>query len=193
MKYCIKLFKCIPRTESQSTSKCKVRIKWSVLSVECFHSPVTFETAAFSLWDLSTRDGDRTQPSITIITSNRLGSTHQCTNLWPCVCVCIWIWFSAFLSYSIPLCSLINQYLSNLARKFPETKFLKSISSVCIPNYPDKNLPTIFVYFENDLKKQFVGPFAVGGLNSKQDGECSLDPKGLSVEADGITLPFPSP
>ncbi|XP_076438078.1 phosducin-like protein 3 [Babylonia areolata] len=69
----------------------------------------------------------------------------------------------------IPLCSLVNQYLSNLARKFPETKFLKSVSSVCIPNYPDKNLPTIFVYFENDLKKQFVGPLAFGGMNLKQD------------------------
>ena len=66
---------------------------------------------------------------------------------------------------------MINHYLANLAQKYPETKFLKSISSVCIPNYPDKNLPTIFVYHENDMKKQFVGPFQVGGMNLKQDGK----------------------
>ena len=42
---------------------------------------------------------------------------------------------------------------------------------MCIPNYPDKNLPTLFVYFENDLKKQFVGPLVLGGMNLKQDGE----------------------
>ncbi|XP_036356775.1 phosducin-like protein 3 isoform X1 [Octopus sinensis] len=64
----------------------------------------------------------------------------------------------------IPLCTLINQHLTGLARKFPQTKFIKSISSVCIPNYPDKNLPTIFVYFEGNIKKQFVGPFAFGGM-----------------------------
>lgn len=73
--------------------------------------------------------------------------------------------------YRSPLCSLVNQHMYNLAHKFPETKFLKSISSLCIPNYPDKNLPTIFVYFEGELKKQFVGPVALGGMNLKQEGE----------------------
>lgn len=65
----------------------------------------------------------------------------------------------------IPLCCLINQHLVTLSHKFRQTKFIKSISTVCIPNYPDKNLPTIFVYFEGELKKQFVGPFAFGGMN----------------------------
>ncbi|XP_052249723.1 LOW QUALITY PROTEIN: phosducin-like protein 3 [Dreissena polymorpha] len=69
----------------------------------------------------------------------------------------------------IPLCKLLNQHLSNLAQKFPETKFLSSVSSLCIPNYPDKNLPTIFVYKEGEMKKQFVGPLAFGGINLKKD------------------------
>lgn len=69
----------------------------------------------------------------------------------------------------IPLCTLVNQHLYNLARKFPQVKFLKSISSVCIPNYPDKNLPTIFVYYEGDMKKQMVGPLAFGGMNLTQN------------------------
>lgn len=71
----------------------------------------------------------------------------------------------------VPLCKLINQHLSALAQKFPDVKFLKSVSSVCIPNYPDKNLPTLFVYYESDLKKQYVGPMVFGGMNFKQDGK----------------------
>jgi hypothetical protein len=56
-----------------------------------------------------------------------------------------------------------------LAAKFPAVKFIKSISTTCIPNYPDKNLPTIFIYYENELKHQIIGPFEFNGMNFKQD------------------------
>ena len=59
--------------------------------------------------------------------------------------------------------------MTNLSQKFPECKFVKSISSVCIPNYPDKNLPTIFIYKAGEMKKQFVGPHEFGGMNLTQD------------------------
>ncbi|ELK08952.1 Phosducin-like protein 3 [Pteropus alecto] len=65
----------------------------------------------------------------------------------------------------IPLCALLNQHFSTLARKFPDVKFIKAISTTCIPNYPDKNLPTIFVYLEGDIKAQFIGPLVFGGMN----------------------------
>lgn len=65
----------------------------------------------------------------------------------------------------IPLCSLINHHLSGLARKFPDVKFIKAISTTCIPNYPDRNLPTVFVYREGDIKAQFIGPLVFGGMN----------------------------
>uniref|UniRef100_A0A8C0NYL9 Phosducin-like protein 3 n=1 Tax=Canis lupus familiaris TaxID=9615 RepID=A0A8C0NYL9_CANLF len=65
----------------------------------------------------------------------------------------------------IPLCALINQHFSRLARKFPDVKFIKAISTTCIPNYPDRNLPTIFVYLEGDIKAQFIGPLVFGGMN----------------------------
>lgn len=69
----------------------------------------------------------------------------------------------------IPLCALINQHLSGLARKFPDVKFIKAISKTCIPNYPDRNLPTIFVYLEGDIKAQFIGPLVFGGMNLTRD------------------------
>lgn len=69
----------------------------------------------------------------------------------------------------IPLCALINQYMSAMAAKFPDVKFLKSISTTCIPNYPDKNLPTIFVYYEGNMKAQILGPEQFRGMNMTQD------------------------
>lgn len=64
----------------------------------------------------------------------------------------------------IPLCTLVNQYLANLARKFPMAKFLKSISTTCIPNWPDSNLPTIFIYHNGNMVKQFIGPVELRGM-----------------------------
>ncbi|XP_064455913.1 phosducin-like protein 3 [Ornithodoros turicata] len=69
----------------------------------------------------------------------------------------------------IPYCTLINQHLNLLAAKFKATKFLKSVSTTCIPNYPDKNVPTIFVYYDGKMKKQFIGPDAFGGMKLKVD------------------------
>lgn len=71
----------------------------------------------------------------------------------------------------IPHCAILNEHLKVLAAKFPTTKFLKAISTTCIPNFPDKNLPSIFIYFEGDLKKQIVGPFELRGPNISQDGK----------------------
>ncbi|CAL8266716.1 unnamed protein product [Lota lota] len=80
----------------------------------------------------------------------------------------IWVVLHLY-KQGIPLCTLINQHLAELARKFPQTKFLKSISTTCIPNYPDRNLPTLFVYYEGEMKAQFIGPLVFGGMNLKAD------------------------
>merc|ERR1712086_1118838 len=69
----------------------------------------------------------------------------------------------------VPLCNLINEYMNRLAPRFPLTKFIKAISTTCIPNYPDKNLPTIFVYHEGKMKGQLVGPEQFRGMNLTQD------------------------
>ena len=47
----------------------------------------------------------------------------------------------------VPLAALVNEYMNRLAPKFPTTKFLKAISTTCIPNYPDKvsQLFSVFV------------------------------------------------
>lgn len=68
-------------------------------------------------------------------------------------------------SRGVPFCSLVNQHMNQLAMMFPATKFIRAVASTCIPNYPERNLPTIFVYYEGQLKKQFVGLVELGGTN----------------------------
>lgn len=80
----------------------------------------------------------------------------------------IWVILHLY-KQGIPLCALINEHMRNLAPRFPTVKFLKSISTTCIPNYPDRNLPTIFIYFEGELKKQIVGPLEFRGPNLTRD------------------------
>jgi len=94
----------------------------------------------------------------------------------------VWVVLHLYKS-GIPLCSLVNQFLVQLSAKYPQIKFLKSVSTVCIPNFPDRNLPAIFCYYEGDLKTQLVGPLAFGGLSLTQaDLEYKLHKGGVPTE-----------
>lgn len=52
--------------------------------------------------------------------------------------------------------------LEELATKYPATKFVKIISTDCIPNYPDRNLPTLLVYNNGAVKANHVGIHSFG-------------------------------
>jgi len=71
----------------------------------------------------------------------------------------------------VQLCNVINHHFNELARQFPMTKFLKGVSTTVIPNYPDKNLPTIFVYHEGKMKAQIIGPQTFSNNVSKDQLE----------------------
>ncbi|GAV04142.1 hypothetical protein RvY_14466-1 [Ramazzottius varieornatus] len=81
----------------------------------------------------------------------------------------IWVVLHLY-KQGIPLCALINRHLTGLAYKFPHVKFLKSIATTCVPNFPDSSLPAIFLYYEGDLRRQLVGALEFGGMNLSQDG-----------------------
>eukprot|EP00729_Bicosta_minor_P010828 gene10827-34236_t len=97
--------------------------------------------------------------------------------------------FVALLLYrtDLPVCRLLQQHFATLAPKFKNTKFVQSVAQSCIPNYPDKNLPTVFVYHEDDLKMQFTGPAIFGGESMKEnDVEWALSCSGaLETEMEG--------
>ncbi|CAG8576902.1 5463_t:CDS:2 [Dentiscutata heterogama] len=76
----------------------------------------------------------------------------------------VWVVVHLFKD-SIPECKLMNAHLATLAAKYKATKFIKIIGDQCIPNYPDKNLPTLLIYGEGDMTLQLVGLAELGGLN----------------------------
>lgn len=54
-------------------------------------------------------------------------------------------------------CKLVSGYLDILAIKYPATKFVSIVGDKCIPNYPDRNLPTLLIYRNGELRRQIVG------------------------------------
>lgn len=102
------------------------------------------------------------------------------------------------------VCRRLQQIIAILACKHKATKFVQSVGSNCIPNYPDRNLPTVFIYHEGELVTQFVGPRIFGGEGmGVKDVEWALaqqkalttdleeDPKGAGakpVSPIGVTL-----
>ena len=59
--------------------------------------------------------------------------------------------------------------LERLAAKFGDVKFLKIVSTECIPGYPDRNLPTLLVYKDDDMLAQWVGTKMFGGAQYGAD------------------------
>ncbi|CAG8547501.1 13309_t:CDS:2 [Acaulospora colombiana] len=76
----------------------------------------------------------------------------------------VWVVVHLFKDY-IPECKLVNMHLATLAEKHKVTKFLKIIGDQCIPNYPDRNLPTLLIYGEGDMRHQLTGLSQLGGMN----------------------------
>ncbi|XP_043698571.1 phosducin-like protein 3 [Telopea speciosissima] len=68
------------------------------------------------------------------------------------------VWVVVFLfKEGIPECGQLMPCLEELAARYPATKFVKIISTDCIPNYPDRNLPTLLVYNNGAVKATYVG------------------------------------
>ncbi|XP_075705728.1 phosducin-like protein 2 isoform X2 [Rhinoderma darwinii] len=74
----------------------------------------------------------------------------------------VWVVLHLYRS-SVPMCDLLNNHLGILAKKFPETKFLKAAADNCIPNYMDACVPTLLVYRNGLIKGRFIGMDQCGG------------------------------
>lgn len=68
------------------------------------------------------------------------------------------VWVIVFLyKDGVPDCGVLLKCLEELATRYPAMKFVKIISTECIPKYPDANLPTILVYNNSAVKGTYVG------------------------------------
>ncbi|OVA20636.1 phosducin [Macleaya cordata] len=74
--------------------------------------------------------------------------SQAASDVWVVVCL---------YKEGIPECGILLRCLEELATRYPATKFVKIISTDCIPNYPDRNVPTILVYNNSAVKATYVG------------------------------------
>lgn len=63
----------------------------------------------------------------------------------------------------IPHCALVEEAFLSLAGKFKAVKFIKIRSTQAVENWPDRNLPTVFAYYDGELKHQVITIKALGG------------------------------
>ena len=70
-------------------------------------------------------------------------------------------------------CRLLEKVLTQVAHKFKAVKFTKIVSTSAVENWPDYNLPTLFVYHEGELKTQTLGIKKLGGRSITPAGKLS--------------------
>jgi len=58
------------------------------------------------------------------------------------------------------------EFTRTLAGRYPQTKFVSIVGDKCIPNYPDRNLPTLILYRNG----QMVDNLVAWGANEKEPG-----------------------
>jgi len=57
-------------------------------------------------------------------------------------------------------------FIRTLAERYPQTKFVSIVGDKCIPNYPDRNSPTLILYRNG----QIVDNLVAWGANEKEPG-----------------------
>lgn len=72
---------------------------------------------------------------------------------------------------SIVECEVLDEAMRVLAPKFKYLKFLRIKSTHAIENWPERNLPALFIYEDGAMKTQLVTLKALDGKASKAEGE----------------------
>lgn len=68
-------------------------------------------------------------------------------------------------------CQLMDEALGNLAPRFRYLKFLRIKYDQAIENWPERNLPTVFVYVDGNLKTQIITAKSIGGKRMTAAGK----------------------
>ncbi|GJU03798.1 phosducin-like protein 3 [Tanacetum coccineum] len=87
-----------------------------------------------------------------------------------------------------PECGVLMQCMEELAAMYSATKFVKIISTDCIPNYPDQNLPTVLVYNNGAVKANYTGLHTFGRRCTPEGVAlilCQSDPVLNDGQSDG--------
>lgn len=57
----------------------------------------------------------------------------------------------------IPKSELTTRAVLQLCKQHLNVKFVRMVADQCIPNWPDSNVPSIFVYYDGEAIKQLIG------------------------------------
>lgn len=72
---------------------------------------------------------------------------------------------------SLVECQLMDEAIKVLAKKFPMVKFLRIKSTHAVEDWPERNLPTLFLYHGGELQHQLMTLQSVNGTAMLPDGE----------------------
>ncbi|KAK4689125.1 hypothetical protein P7C73_g986, partial [Tremellales sp. Uapishka_1] len=67
---------------------------------------------------------------------------------------------------SVPLSQHLRPMLNQLAAAHPSTKFLSIPAGLCIPNYPDKNCPTLLIYRDGEISGNVIAGMGLKGMKT---------------------------
>ncbi|OWT38613.1 GTPase inhibitor [Cryptococcus neoformans] len=67
---------------------------------------------------------------------------------------------------SVPLSQHLRPLLNQAAAAHPSTKFLSIPAGLCIPNYPDKNVPTLLIYRNGEMIGNVVAGMGLKGMKT---------------------------
>lgn len=86
---------------------------------------------------------------------------------------------------SLVECQLVDEAMRALAPRFKYLKFLRIKSTHAIENWPEKNLPAIFIYADGVMKMQIVTLIHLYGKSMKAaDLEWYLVEKGVITDSE---------
>jgi len=74
---------------------------------------------------------------------------------------------------SIVECEVLDEAMRVLAPKFKYLKFLRIKSTHAIENWPERNLPALFIYEDGAMKTQLVTLKSLDGKSTKAEGNSS--------------------
>lgn len=86
-------------------------------------------------------------------------------------------------------CRLLEEVLLAAARQFRAVKFLKIVSTNAVENWPDRNLPTLFVYHDGELSTQLLGLKKLGGRSTNLKGtwhSANVWRPGIGIAVDSV-------
>jgi hypothetical protein len=66
---------------------------------------------------------------------------------------------------------VLTELWRQLAAKYGDVKFCEIRADMCIEGYPERNTPTILIYKDGEIRKQFVTLKELNGTRTKVQGK----------------------